>query len=67
MPKDYSWVTDEAFDEKLREIAQDYDLLTVPGVYELVREEFNNEVLEALEQDRENEEHISETLDFDEE
>ena len=62
MSKKYDWVTDEMFDEKLREVAQDFDLLTVPGVYELVKEEFNNEVLKALEQDRENESHNFETL-----
>lgn len=65
MAKDYSWVTTEMFDQKLRELAQDFDLLTIPGVYELVAEDFNNEVLAALEQDREDESHTTDTLDFD--
>jgi len=59
---DYSWVTDEMFDEKLREICETTDLLSIPGVYEVVREELNNEVLDALAQDRENDEYTTDTL-----
>ncbi len=49
----YAWVTADLFDAKLRELAEDADLLDIPGVYELVREYLNNEVLEALEEERE--------------
>lgn len=52
----YSWVTNEMFDNKLEEIVADEGgirVLHIPGVYEIVKEHFNNEVLEALESDRE--------------
>ena len=55
MDTDYSWGTDEMFDNKLRRIAArlgaEY-LLGIPGVYELVREDLNNEVLTKLEEER---------------
>jgi hypothetical protein len=52
----YDWITDDMFDTKLREIAEDMDLLSIPGVYELVREHLNNDVIEELENEREDEE-----------
>lgn len=54
--EDYSWVTDEMFQEEL-ELRMDSmsteSILAIPGVYELVSEELNNEVLEALKNKRE--------------
>lgn len=44
-------ITDEEFDAKLVEIINRTPashLLTVPGVYEALREEYNNAVLEEL-------------------
>ena len=52
---DYSWVTQEAFDEKFAEIVNKTDVLGIPGVYEILSEHFNNDVLEALETERETE------------
>ena len=49
---DYSWVTDEMFQEKLAEFVSGYDVLSVPGIYEILSEYFNDEVLEALEDER---------------
>jgi len=49
---DYSWVTDEAFDAKLREIVEESGW-DVPGVYPLLREYYNNAVLTELEKERE--------------
>lgn len=52
--KNYDWVTHEMFDEKLAELVrQESDILSIPGVYEILSEHFNNDVLEALEQERE--------------
>jgi len=51
----YDWVTDEMFDNKLEEILARHTgdaLLYIPGLYELVREEFNNDVLRELESER---------------
>jgi hypothetical protein len=48
----WDWVTPEMFDDELRRQASNEDLLTIPGVYELVREQLNNEVLEALAQNK---------------
>lgn len=43
------------FDEKLAELVhEDTDfILSIPGVHEILSEHFNNDVLEALEQERE--------------
>ena len=52
---DYSWVTDEMFDDALMEIVEKeglISLLRIEGVYELVKEHYNNKVLEKLEQSR---------------
>ena len=53
-PTDYGWVTTEMFDRKLREIVvrEGANLVTVPGVYECVLEHFNNQILEEIEEDR---------------
>lgn len=55
--QDYSWVTDEMFDGELEKVVAENasTLLSVPGVYEAVREHFNNEVLTRLENAREEE------------
>lgn len=57
--EDYSWVTDVDFDGKLCEIVQQMsvaDLMIIPGMYELLKEELNNEVLRALEEERDDKE-----------
>jgi len=49
-------ITQDMFDSKLTEILgrQTADrLLAVPGIYEVVSEHFNNEVLDAIAEDRE--------------
>ena len=51
----YEWITDEMFDRELAELLDDCtgdDLLQIPGIYELAKEHFNNEVLEACEEHR---------------
>lgn len=48
---DYSWVTDEMFDEQLDDLCHELGLhviMAIPGVDLLVREELNNKVLEEL-------------------
>ena len=55
---DYSWVTDEMFDEALMEIVDKQvitSLIRIEGVYELVKEHYNNEVLAKLEERKEEE------------
>lgn len=52
---DYSWVTNEMFDEKLEQIVGHMppeELLSIDGIYEILREELNNAVLDALEAER---------------
>ncbi len=50
--EDYSWVTQELFDEELAWIVQDEGrngtLISVPGIYEVVSEHFNDAVLKNL-------------------
>lgn len=56
MPDDYSWITPDMFEEKVRDIAYRHgtgELLAIPGVWEIVQEHFNNAVLEELEEERE--------------
>ena len=51
----YEWVTDEMFDEELLDILRDTPanfLLRIPGIYEILKEEFNDEVLSNLEKNR---------------
>jgi len=46
-------VSQEAFDQALEEILSEMtgaDLLTVPGIYEVVSEHFNNEAIERAQQ-----------------
>lgn len=53
--KDHSWITDEMFDNELREVLISEvekhgtpSLLSIPGVYEALSEHFNNAVLDGL-------------------
>lgn len=57
MTRGYAWVTEDDFDAKLRELAGAVDLLDIPGVYEIVREHLNNDVLAALRDDYEDAPH----------
>ena len=53
LDNDFSWVTNDMFQEKLIEILDNQDgesLIMIPGLYEVVSEYVNNDVLEALEQ-----------------
>ena len=53
---DYSWVTDEMFDEALDDVCHEAGLhviMAIPGVDLLVREEMNNQVLAKLKDQRE--------------
>ena len=46
---DYGKMTDDEFDEILQEILEckmTIQILSIPGVYELISEEYNNEVLD---------------------
>ena len=48
----YSKMTDEEFDSILEEVLNEYrgnQLLDIPGVYEIMSEHFNNEVLSRWE------------------
>lgn len=59
-PEDFGWVTTEMFDEELREILEGEhapDLLSIPGIYEILAEHFNNEILTNLQRHREDEEY----------
>lgn len=51
----FDWVTQEMFDKKLGEILEQQagTLLSIPGMYEVVSEYFNNDVLRELESERE--------------
>lgn len=49
-------ITNEQFDSKLADILSDMtgaELLSISGLYEVVAEELNNKVLEALEEEQE--------------
>lgn len=51
----YSKLTDEEFDRRLGEIMDRKPasyLLTVPGVYDILREEYNNDILDEWEKDQ---------------
>lgn len=46
-----SEITDAQFDAKLGELANEHGvdwLLTLPGVYEIVSEELNNDIIDAV-------------------
>ena len=49
---DYSWVTNEMFQDTLADVIQYENILAIPGIYEILAEEYNNEVLEQLEKER---------------
>ena len=49
MEKDYNKITQEEFDEVLASILEDFNgerLLSIEGIYEILSEHFNNQVLE---------------------
>ena len=51
----YAWITNEMFDVKLQELIRKQSpaqLLAVEGLYELLTEHFNNQVLEELEKEK---------------
>lgn len=55
---DYDWVTDDMFDMAMTALLDARSepsayILSIPGVYELVREDMNDEVLSYLEENRE--------------
>jgi hypothetical protein len=53
---DYDWVTDEMFDTELVaqvEMLSAAQLVQIEGVYEVLSEALNNDVLAALEEQRE--------------
>jgi len=57
MVKDYSWVTQEMFDNKLQEIVECHaaQVIMIPDVYALLADYYNDEVLELLEEEKEDE------------
>lgn len=58
MGEKYDWVTTEMFDEVLEEIVEEQAagiIITIPGIYEVLSEHFNNDVLERLKDRREEE------------
>ena len=50
--EDLSWLTQERFDKELARIVKSEGcrgvLLSIPGIYEIVSEHFNNEVIKNL-------------------
>jgi hypothetical protein len=55
MTKRYSWVTHDMFCDKLAELLDDMSgaaILLIPGVYEVLSEHLNNDVLSALSDER---------------
>ena len=51
----YDWITSEMFQAKLAEIIDQHpasQLLGIPGIFEILAEDFNNDVLDALTEDR---------------
>lgn len=52
----YAWVTDAMFDAKLEELVGEMsaaEILSTPGVHEVLREALNNDVLNRLADERE--------------
>ena len=44
----FDWITDEMFNKELDDVVNNLstsELLAIPGIYEILREELNNEVL----------------------
>lgn len=64
---DFSKMTDEEFDVSLRQIINEEccaeDLLRIPGIYEILSDHFNNEILSRWESEQE--EFDDEVLCFD--
>lgn len=55
-PGDFEWVTHEMFVEELKEILAGQtalELLDIPGIWEILAEHYNNEVLTNLQRHRE--------------
>lgn len=53
--EDYSWVTDEMYEDKLERILCEMTadmLLSIPGIHEILSEHFNNQILDELDDDR---------------
>jgi len=53
---DYSKMTQEDFDNCLRKLLENdhaSELLNIPGIYEIVSEHYNNEVLDAWAKEQE--------------
>ena len=52
----YDWITDEMFNEELENILDSLSatelLAFVPSIYDVLREEFNNDILENICEDR---------------
>jgi len=56
MNVDYDWITEDMFYEKVENILNrlsGIELLAIPGIYAILCEELNNQVLEELTEDRE--------------
>lgn len=52
---DYSWITSEMFENKLTTLVEGMstaELMTTPGISEILREELNNDIIIALENER---------------
>ena len=52
---EYEWVTDYVFDNELRKILEGMtgpQVSDIPGVIEIVREQLNNDVLDACTENR---------------
>ena len=54
VPGPYAWVTDDMFDAALQEIVNERhaEILSIPGVYEVLSEHYNNDVLVRLKEAR---------------
>ena len=53
--KGYDWITQEMFDDKLYEtldFVTAASLVTIPGIYEILSEYYNNQIIEELEMER---------------
>jgi Mg/Co/Ni transporter MgtE len=53
---EYSHITDEMFDQELQRIMDEMsadDLLMIPGIYEVMREHLNNQILDNLTEETE--------------
>lgn len=58
MDEGYEWVTDDMFDSTLESLVDGMsgaEILRITGVYEVLREELNNDVLSVLEEQRDRE------------